>query len=364
MSARASDATTGRQRHVASLQQQAAPHLWTSRGFGRAVRARCVAMTGTTASQRQARRAALADLVEHQAGVVHRRQLAQRGWTSAQVRAELAAERWRRGGDMTVLTHTGPLTTRTAWWRAVLEVGPTAVLAGATALQSAGLQGVDDRAVHVAAPKSARPRRVPGVVVHETRRLRPADVVPVGIPRMRVAVAAVLAALWAVSDRQAAMFLLTPVQQRLTTPAGLADAAARVRRHGRRTMLTAVINDLADGVQALSELDFAALCRQAGLPDPSRQRVVLRPGDRAVLDVEWDEWQVAAEIDGVHHMEVATWLADAWRHNDVVTDGRMLLRFPHLAVRLEPDRVVGQVAAALMSRGWVPDSGRQWRRPA
>lgn len=280
------------------------------------------------------------------------------------MQAEISAGRWRRGGDLTVITYTGPIATRTAWWRAVLEVGPTAVLAGVTALQAAGLQGMDDGATHVAAPKSARPRRVPGVVVHETRRLQPTDAVPTGLPRMRVAVAAVFAALWAVSDRQAAMVLVTPVQQRLTTPAALADVAARVRRHARRPMLTAVIGDLADGVQALSELDFARLCRRAGLPEPSRQRVVRRPGGRAVLDVEWDLWKVAAEIDGLQHMEAATWLADAWRHNDVVADGRLLLHFPHLAVRLDPDRVVAQVRAALMSRGWVPVAGGHQRDSA
>lgn len=321
-------------------------------------------MTGTTASQRRSRRAALADLVDDQAGVIHRRQLAERGWTSAQVHAELAAGRWRRGGDMTVITYTGPVSPRTAWWRAVLEVGPTGMLAGVTALQAAGLQNVSDSQIHIATPKSARPRRVPGVVVHETRRLEPTDGVPTGIPRMRVAVAAVFAALWSASDRQGAMFLVTPVQQRLTTPAALADVAARVRRHARRPMLTAVISDLADGVQALSELDFARLCRRAGLPEPSRQRVVHLPGGRAVLDVEWDAWKVAAEIDGLQHMEAATWLADAWRHNDVVADGRLLLHFPHLAVRLDPDRVIAQVRAALMSRGWVPVAGAQPRRSA
>lgn len=310
------------------------------------------------------RRAALYDLVDDQAGVVHRRQLAERGWTSAAVLAEVSARRWRRGGDMTLLTYTGPLTPRSAWWRAVLEVGPTAVLAGVTALQAAGLQGVDDRMIHVAAPKSSRPRRVSGVLVHETRRLRPDDVVPAGIPRMRVAAAAIFAALWADSDRQAAMFLVTPVQQRLVTPASLTEAAARVRRHARRSMITDVLGDLAHGAQALSELDFARLCRRAGLPEPARQRVVRRPGGRAVLDVEWDLWRVAAEIDGMHHMEVATWMADAWRHNDVVAGDRTLLRFSHLAVRLESDRVVAQVGAALMSRGWVPDGGVQQPHPA
>ena len=61
-----------------------------------------------------------------------------------------------------------------------------------------------------------------------------------------------------------------------------------------------------------------------------------------------------AEIDGVAHMSVATWVDDAWRQNDVVIGGRTVLRFPQLAVRLHPDRVIAQTTAALVRRGWRP----------
>lgn len=311
-------------------------------------------MPGQSAAARHKRRHEVAVLADSQSGVLGRRQLYAHGWTYAQVEAQIHAGRWRRAGDMTVITHTGLPDRRGLWWRAVLEVGPTSAIAGVTALVAAGLTGVTDGNVHVAAPKSARPRHVPGVVVHETRRLRADDIITAGLPRLRPAPAAVLGSLWAPSERQAALFLVVAVQQRLTSAADLAVAASRVRRSPRRTLLHGVVADLAGGAESLGELDFATLCRAAGLPEPSRQRVVQRPGGRYYLDVEWEEWSLAAEIDGVAHMSVATWVDDAWRQNDVVIGGRTVLRFPQLAVRLHPDRVIAQTTAALVRRGWRP----------
>jgi len=255
---------------------------------------------------------------------------------------------------MTVIAYTGPPTRSSRWWRAVLEVGPSAALAGPTALQASGLRGIDEGALHVVAPKSSRPRHPRGVVVHETRRLLPGDVVGSGVPRLGVAPAALFAALWAVSDRQAALYLVAPVQQRLTEPLDLAHAAERIRRHPRRGLITAVIGDLATGAESLGELDFAGLCRRHGLPEPTRQRVVHHPGGRYYLDADWEEWGVAVEIDGDAHRDAKTWVDDAWRHNEVVITGRVVLRFPQVTVRVDPARVMAQTRAALVRRGWRP----------
>jgi hypothetical protein len=308
----------------------------------------------STAESRRQRRADLAELTFAQAHVLHRRQLYALGWTRWQVTAELRAGRWRALGRQSVATHTGPLDERGECWRAVFEVGPRSCIAGVSALRLAGLTGIEAPAVHVAIPKSSRPRRASGVVVHETRRLRPGDVLPSGLPRMRPAPAAVLAALWASSDRQAALYLVATVQQRLATGDELARAADRVRRDRRKALLRHVIAEIIDGVQALSELDFSALCRQRGLPAPTRQTVVTTSTGRCYLDVTWQEWRVAAEVDGVQHLRLDAWLQDAWRRNDVVLGDRTVLRFPGLAVRLEPDRVLDQTEAALRRAGWRP----------
>ena len=257
-----------------------------------------------------------------------------------------------------VITHRGPLPDRARWWAAVLEVGPQAVVAGSTALQAAGLSGVTDDVIHVAVPKSSRPARPAGVRVHETRLLRSDDVLRAGLPRARPAAATVQAALWARTDRQACLYLVAPVQQRLVTATAVAERLARVSRHRRLRLLRSVAADVVDGAQALGELDFAALCRRRGLPQPSRQSVVTTSRGRCYLDVEWEEWGVAAEIDGAHHLQVGTWLDDAWRQNEVVIDGRRVLRFPLLAIRIDPDRTMDQTEAALRRAGWSPGARR------
>ncbi|MFF1820974.1 hypothetical protein ACFVWG_26960 [Kribbella sp. NPDC058245] len=163
-----------------------------------------------------------------QGGVVSRAQLAALGMRRWEVVAELRARRWARFGRQTISTTTGSLGECALWWSATFEVGSGAALDGSTALQAAGLRGFDD-VLHVSVPKSAQPRRPSGVVVHETRRRRPDDLVEGGLPRTRPPVAAVRAALWARSDRQAAFVLAATVQQRLATSESIAEAFSTVR---------------------------------------------------------------------------------------------------------------------------------------
>lgn len=301
---------------------------------------------------RVARRRMVASLAADQVGVLSRRQLYALGMTRSEVRCEVRAGRWRRHGRQSICVHTGDLSEPATWWCAVFEVGSKAVLDGVTALRAAGMTGYED-GVHVAAPKSARPRRPRGVEVHETRRWNGEDVLWSGIPRVRPAVAAVHAALWARSDRQAALILAMTAQQGLALPASMADALSSVRRHRRRRLLLSVVADLVDGAQALSELDFAALCRRRGLPAPSRQTVVARPGGRYYLDVCWEQWRLVVEIDGVQHESVQASIPDALRQNCVTMGGRRVLRIPVLGLRVSPDAFLDQVEQALRAAGWV-----------
>jgi hypothetical protein len=252
---------------------------------------------------------------------------------------------------------------RAQWWTAVLEIGAQAALDGVTALQAAGLKGFDEPVAHLSMPKSGRPRKWLGTRVHETRRRRPQDLVAAGIPRTRPAVAAIRGALWAKSDRQAALILTMAVQQRLVTVEALTESMENVKRDRRRRLLLAVLGDLRDGAQSLGELDFAKLCRDAGLPEPDRQVLhELGPG-RVYVDTEWTAFGLAAEIDGIHHAEAPALIADAFRHNDLTNDRRIVLRFPVLSLRTEPDRCLAQIRTALLSLGWrAPTSEEPDRR--
>lgn len=299
---------------------------------------------------RERRRAAVQRLAERQDGVLTFAQLYAAGLTRGDVRCELRAGRWRREGHSCVRVSDAGATS--TWWRAVLETAPRAVLDGSSALAAVGLRGVTDRWVHVAVPKSARPRRSRGVVVHETRRLREEDVERSGLPRTRPAVAAVHAALWARSDREAALYLVAPVQQRLCTGEEVHAATEAVRRHARRGLLRAVVRDLVAGAESMGELDFAELCRRHGLPRPERQVVRRLPSGRVYLDVVWPQFRVTVEVDGVGHLDAAVAASDALKQNAETLRGHLVLRVPVIALRTEPLPFVRQLEAALRAGGW------------
>lgn len=310
----------------------------------------------TAAEARRYRRTLCGDMLGRQAGVASRRQLYAAGLRRWDVSAELKAGRWVRSGPQTIRAHGlgTALDDRARWWIAVLEIGSRAALDGVTALLAAGLKGFDEEVLHISMPKSGRPRRWSGVRVHETRRRQPGDLVDsVGIPRVRPGVAAVRGALWARSDRQAALILVMSVQQRITTAADLAEALSTVKRHHRRRLLAAVVADITDGAQSLGELDFARLCRAAGLPEPDRQSLRRLAHGLAYLDVEWAVYGVVAEIDGIHHADAPAVIADALRQNEIATRRSTVLRIPVVGLRTEPARFMSQVRNALLSAGWT-----------
>ena len=175
---------------------------------------------------------------------------------------------------------------------------------------------------------------------------------PTGIPRTVPAVAGVRAALWARSDRQAALLLTMCVQQGLTTAEALGTAALRVRRDRRRRLVHAVVLDLAGGVRSLGELDFARECRKRGLPEPTRQVVRRGRNGRYYLDVIWEEWGVVVEIDGIHHSWAQNIVGDALRHNEVTMQNAVVLRLPLLGLRVARDEFFTQIEDTLAGRGY------------
>ncbi|HEX6055744.1 MAG TPA: hypothetical protein VFY98_08030 [Intrasporangium sp.] len=211
-----------------------------------------------------------------------RRTLAAQGISRHDVRSEIAAGRWCAVGRQTVATHTGELSELARRWHAVWETGEAiAAVDGVTALQHAGLTGFTDDRIHVSAVHNRNTDALAGARIHKVIRRVSGELVAAGLPRTRPEVAANRAAHWAVSNRQAALILLMTIQQRLTTPSRLAAAQRLVRGRTRRAFVRAVVRDIAFGVQSLGELDFATLCRERGLPEPSRQEVRKGPKGRS-----------------------------------------------------------------------------------
>lgn len=303
---------------------------------------------------RTQRRLAAERIAAGQAGVLSRRQAYALGLNRAELRADVLAGRWARVGRQTLAVHAGPLGERAMEWIAVLEAGPRAVLDGASSLVAGGLQGFRPDAVRVSVPRGARVIRVRGVDVRQTRRWQPDDTAGSGVPRTSNDVAAIRAALWARSDRQAALLLTMTVQQGLATPRELGEVMVRVRRDRRRRLIHEVILDLWGGVESLGELDVARECRARGLPEPTRQVVRHGRGQRYYLDVYWEEWGVVVEIDGIHHSWASHVVGDALRQNELVLQGDVVLRLPLLGLRATPDDFFRQIEEALRRGGWTP----------
>ena len=276
------------------------------------------------------------------------------GLTRAEVTANVRAGRWQTLGSQSIITYTGPPSVQSRHWAAVFEAGPRAFLDGVSALQAAGLERFEQDTIRVSVPRGARVRRAAGVDIRQTRRWEAADLaVGAGPPRTRPATAAIRAALWARSDKQAALVLTMAVQQGLVRAKDLGVEILRIRRDKRRVFVGSVLLDILGGARSLGELDFARECRRRGLPAPSRQVVRKGPHGRYYLDVFWDEWRVAVEIDGIQHAWAQNVVQDALRHNHVTLGDCRVLRLPLLGLRVASDEFFAQIETALRTAGWA-----------
>lgn len=280
-------------------------------------------------------------------GVLSRRLLSGLGVDRDRVAREVAGGRWSTHGRQTVAVHTAPIGPEARRWRAVWETGERiTALDGVTALQAAGMTGFDDDRVHVSVRHTNHLRPLDRIEVHKVIRRTEDEVVPGGIPRTRPAVAAIRAAHWAVTDRQAALLLVMPVQQRLVRSADLVATRRNVRGRTRRAFISQVIHDIHDGAHSLGELDFAAVCRSRGIPEPSRQVVRHGPRGRIYLDVAWEDIGLAVEIDGAGHQWGLAVATDNLRQNRLVLDGEVVLRIDLIGLRLWPEEFLDQVVEA------------------
>lgn len=291
-------------------------------------------------------------LTQERTNVVSFVELRSIGLTKAQWEARIGAHRWSAVPRRGVVTHNGPIGGDDALRRALIKVGPKARLGGITALHAAGLSGFDEPLIHVWVPKSAFATAPGGVRLHQTRRWNDEDCMPGGLPRSRPSVATVQAALWSVTLRQAALAMVMPIQQRIVSVPEVAEQLERVRRHRFRRPLRAVIADIARGSESIGELDFVAMCRTRGLPEPSRQVRRRTPQGTIYLDVYWEAFGVGVEVNGVGHSILTKVLSDELRLIDTQLRGETAVQVSVLTLRIEPEPFFERLRRLLRSRGW------------
>jgi hypothetical protein len=231
--------------------------------------------------------------------------------------------------------------------------GPRAVLTAFTAAEAYGLRGWERKAVHLLVPNGTRLR--PGCPVpvrqHVARDWNKVVVHRAGGVHV-LSDALLRASATFDGARPGCGLLAAAVQQRLIDTDSLREALGRIPTARHHRSLLAAVEDIAQGAQALSEIDFVRLCRRFALPAPRQQTVRHdRDGHRRYIDATWrrcDGRLVAVEVDGALHLAVSRWWADQLRQNELSLSDVILLRYPSVVVREEPALVAAQLRRALL----------------
>ena len=277
------------------------------------------------------------------------RQLIAEGVHRTDIARQLSEGRWRRAG-LAIVLHNGPLSPMQRRCVARIHAGPGAVFTAFTAAELCGLSGWQRDEVHLLAAAGTRLRAgCPVPVVLHLRGSTPPRQAVRGVELLPDAL--VRAASTFVTPRPGCGLLAAAVQQRKAGATELAEALARASRTRHRRQLLAAVADIGGGSQALSEIDFARLCRRYGIPRPERQGLRRdQSGRRRYVDALWrrsDGRTVVAEVDGALHLVARQWWADQLRQNELALSDAVVLRFPSVVVRTDPDVVAGQLRRAL-----------------
>jgi hypothetical protein len=291
-------------------------------------------------------------LALRQCGVIHRDQFRSVDVSRAYVANQIDARRWTALGQSAVLLQNAPPLRDQLMWLAVLDAGEDAALGSHTSLELAGFKSFSRESIeiHLIVQRGSRATPMPGIRVHESRRLKVEDVVRTrGLPRTETARSVLDAAAWQPFPRFACLMVAAAVQQRLTTAARLDAAMQLVGRIRHKAYLRLAIADVAAGAESLGEIDLAHLCRRFGLVAPARQaRRRDASGQWRYLDSEWylpSGEIVVLEIDGRHHFDVGHWQADMKRERSIVISRRWVLRATTFEMRLEAWSVFSDLRA-------------------
>lgn len=112
----------------------------------------------------------LEEILTRQRGLLTWRQAMACGLTRSQIAARVRSRRWTRVLPRVYATFTGELPRAAQLWAVVLHAGRGAVLSHETAAELAGLVDRPAAAIHVTVPADRRVVRIPGAVVHLSRR--------------------------------------------------------------------------------------------------------------------------------------------------------------------------------------------------
>ena len=295
----------------------------------------------------------MADILDHQQGVLTREQAVGAGLSRHAIAARLESGRWQRLYRGVFVTFSGPIPRAALLWGAVLRAGDQAVLSHHTAAELWGLSDAPSSSIHVSVPRQAGPLGAPGLVVHYSARLpaarHPARLPPQTMPEDTVLDLAHLSA----TAEDAVAWPISACQRRLTTPGRIVGALDGRRRIRWRRDLADAVADSRTGVHSPLELRYLRnVERKHRLPRGDRQVLTVSGMRRQYIDVRYSDYGVIVELDGVLAHPARSRQDDARRDNANTLSGNMTLRYGWVPVAYHACEVTLDVANLLRQRGW------------
>lgn len=291
----------------------------------------------------------VARLAERQHSVFSRAQALACGLSGAQIDGRLERGLWLRLHRSVYRMRGAPSTFEGEVFGAVLASGPSACASHKSAGALWKLEGIVGDAIEISV-RNRRRTRVPGVVIHLPRTLRPKDITRIGVIPITT-LARTLLDLAAAIDVPALEDALDDATRReLVTPKAMLSRLRATEANGRRGLasLERLVRERLGKPTSGSGLENRArrLFRDAGLPPPIAQHVIRAPDGSFVarVDFAYPHVRLAIEIDGYErHSSRSRWESDRNRQNRLVAQGWYPLRITSRQVRHQPDDVVALV---------------------
>jgi hypothetical protein len=298
----------------------------------------------------------VARLLQRQAGVITRTQLATCGAGPADLERLLRRRELVRVLPGVFVDHTGAPTWEQRAWAGVLFYRPAA-LVGDSALRAAGVHRSahgDAGPIEIGIDRRRSRQSRPGYRLRWTTDLEARSLWNTSPPRERVEHAVLDVAARASSDWAAIAALSEACQARRTTARHIRVALGERDRIGRRAWLASVLNDIAEGTcSALEHAYLTRVERAHDLPRAARQA----PGssDRGAIyrDVTYERFGLFVELDGrLFHDSALGRDADLDRDLEAAVAGRRTVRLGWGQVVERPCWTTLRVAVLLRAGGW------------
>jgi very-short-patch-repair endonuclease len=232
---------------------------------------------------------------------------------------------------------------------AVLACGPGAVLSHRTAADALGLLRCAGGAIEVTIPSRSR-RRVPGIAIHRSPRLRPEDCTECeGIPCTTVA-----RTLLDLADDQAFRRLHAVIEsaERLGLYDGraVADVISRAGRRPAAGRLVSLLASYEEPAPTKTELERRTLelLEQAGLPRPRVNALVQTAEGALEVDFVWLDRKLIIEADGFEwHRSRARFEEDRRRDQLLHAAGYSVVRVTWRQLLREPKRILSAISGPI-----------------